>query len=89
MSMPNQPTIAHLLPRIAAYALADLFGLFCVILGISGLLGKPGVILANFPRSTAEAYVCAVGGVVVMLWALSRILREMRQLRNPPAGKNH
>lgn len=79
MSRPNQPVLSRLMPRILAYSLADLFGLFCVVIGIGGLLDKPMMILASFPRSTAEAYVCAAGGIVVMLWAMNRIMRELRQ----------
>lgn len=34
-------------------------------------------ILANFPTSTAEAVVCIVGGMTVMIWSVARILREI------------
>jgi hypothetical protein len=88
MKQPSQPALSRLMPRILAYSLADLFGLFCVVIGIGGLLDKPMMILANFPRSTAEAYVCAAGGIVLMLWAMSRMVREVRQLRNLSSGKN-
>lgn len=81
MKHPNQTTPSHPIPRILAFALADLFGLFCLFIGTAGVLGKPGMIIANFPRSTAEAWTCAAGGIVVMLWAMSRLLRDIRQLR--------
>jgi hypothetical protein len=89
MKQPSQANTLRLVARIAAYATADLFGLFCLFLGINGLLGKSPMIIDNFPQSTAEAYASAVGGVLVMLWAMSRMLREVRQLRNLSAGKNH
>lgn len=63
--------------RIFMYALADVFGLACV--GIGGTwfaAGKPAI-LSNFPTSTAEAVACTAGGVVVMLWAMAHILREI------------
>jgi hypothetical protein len=88
MSQPSHPTPSRLVARIAAYAAADFFGLFCLFVGISGLLGKPSMMVDDFPRSTAEAYVAAAGGLLVMLWAMSRILHEVRQLRNMSAGKN-
>lgn len=88
MNLPSQPTRSRRVVRIAAYAAADLFGMFCLFVGVSGLLGQPSMLADNFPRSTAEAYIAAAGGVLVMLWAMSRILREIRQLRNLSAGQS-
>ena len=33
--------------------------------------------MANFPASAAEAVACTAGGVVVLFWAVARILREI------------
>ncbi len=80
MSRISQSALSRRMPRILAYALADLFGLFCLILGGASLFTPPITILANFPRSTAEAYVCAAGGIVLMLWAMQHLIREIRQI---------
>lgn len=72
-----RPPRPRLTGPIFAYALADVFGLSCVGIGASWFAAGKGAILANFPTSTAEAVACTAGGVVVMVWAVSRILREI------------
>ena len=62
---------------IFGYALIDVFGLSCVGIGASWFAAGKGAILANFPTSTAEAVACTAGGAAVMVWAVSRILREI------------
>ncbi len=74
MTRPPRPKLTG---RIFAYALVDVFGLFCVGVGASWFAAGKGAILTNFPTSAAEAVACTVGGIVVMLWAVSRILREL------------
>ncbi len=74
MTRPPRPKLTG---RIFAYALVDVFGLFCVGIGASWFAAGKGAILTNFPSSAAEAVACTVGGIVVMLWAVSRILREL------------
>lgn len=73
----TRPPRPRLTGRILAYALADVFGLSCVAIGISWFAAGKGVIFANFPASTAEAVACTAGGVAVMIWAVARILREL------------
>ena len=72
-----RPPRPRLTGPIFAYGLADVFGLSCVALGASWFAAGKGAILANFPGLTAEAVACVAGGVVVMIWAVSRILREI------------
>lgn len=72
-----RPPRPRLTGRIAAYALADVFGLTCVGIGASWFAAGKGAILANFPSSLAEAVACTAGGVAVMIWAVARILREI------------
>lgn len=76
--------LARLGPKLALYLCADLFGFLCLALGVAWFAGGPGVILDGFPRSTAEAVASAAGGVVVIGWAISRILRELALLAPPP-----
>jgi hypothetical protein len=73
----KRPPRPRLTGRILAYALADVVGLACVSIGASWFAAGKGAIIANFPSSLAEAVACTAGGVVVMLWAVARILREI------------
>jgi hypothetical protein len=57
--------------------MADVFGLSCVGIGASWFAAGKGAILANFPTSTVEAVACTLGGAAVMIWSVSRILREI------------
>ena len=70
-----RPPRPRLTGRIFAYALADVFGLTCVALGASWFAAGKGAIFPGFPASTAEAVTSTVGGIVVMIWAVSRILQ--------------
>lgn len=72
-----RPPRRRLTGRIFAYALADVFGLSCVALGASWFAAGKGAIIPGFPASTVEAVACTAGGVAVMIWAVSRILREI------------
>lgn len=72
-----RPPRPRLTGRIAAYALADVFGLTCVGIGASWFAAGKGAILAKFPSSPAEAAACTTGGVAVMIWAVARIRREI------------
>lgn len=73
----TRPPRPRLTGRIFAYALVDVFGLFCVALGASWFASGKGAILANFPTSTVEAVASTLGGTVLMLWSAARILREI------------
>jgi len=73
----TRPPRPRLTGPILAYALIDVFGLSCVGIGASWFAKGKAAILANFPASLAEAVACTAGGVVVMIWAGARILREI------------
>jgi len=75
--MLNRPPRPRLTLRILAYALADVFGLACVSIGGSWFAAGKGAIVAGFPSTLAEAVACTAGGVVVMVWAVARIQREI------------
>ncbi len=75
--LSHRPPRPRLTLRIAAFALADVFGLSCVGIGASWFAQGKGAIFANFPTSTAEAIACAAGGSAVMFWAAARILGEI------------
>lgn len=63
--------------RLLAYALAALFGLFCLVVGGSWFVLGKGAIVAGFPGSLAEAAACAAGGAAVAVWAAARLRREL------------
>ncbi len=73
----NRPPRPQLTGPIMGYALVDVFGLSCVGIGASWFAAGKGAILANFPTSAVEAVACTAGGAAVMIWAVSRILREI------------
>lgn len=73
----TRPPRPRLTGPILAYALVDVFGLSCVGIGASWFAAGKAAILADFPTSLAEAVACTAGGVVVMIWAVARILREI------------
>ena len=73
----NRPPRPRLTGPIFWYGMLDVFGLSCVGVGASWFAAGKGAILANFPTSTAEAVTCTLGGAAVMIWAVSRILREI------------
>lgn len=74
MTRPPRPRLTG---PIFLYAIADVFGLACIAIGASWFAGSKGAILENFPNSAVEAVACTAGGIVVMLWAVARILREI------------
>ncbi len=69
--------------RLFGYLLVDLFGFLCLALGVAWFAGGDGVLLDSFPRSTAEAVASAGGGLVLMVWAIGGILRELGRLAPP------
>ena len=71
---PPRPSLTG---PIFLYALVDVFGLSCVGIGASWFAAGKGAIFEGFPASTVEAVACTAGGVAVMIWAVSRILREI------------
>lgn len=77
LNNPLRPPRPRLTGPIFLYAMADVFGLSCVGIGASWFAAGKGAILANFPASAAEAVVCTAGGIVVMIWSVARILREI------------
>lgn len=73
----NRPPRPRLTGPIFWYGMLDVFGLSCVGIGASWFAAGKGAILAGFPTSTAEAVTCTLGGTAIMIWAVSRILREI------------
>jgi hypothetical protein len=64
-------------PRLLAFAVADLFGVLCVVLGGSWFILGKGGLFGGFPNSPAEAVAAIAGGIAVMIWAVAKLLREI------------
>lgn len=79
MLSPHRPPRPDLTLKILAYALADVFGLACIAIGATWFVDRKGLFVSGFPSSLAEAVACTAGGVAVMFWAVSRILREINR----------
>lgn len=77
LNNPLRPPRPRLTGPIFLYVMADVFGLSCVGIGGSWFVAHKGAIFANVPNSLAEAVACTAGGVVVMVWSVARILREI------------
>lgn len=75
----HRPPRPRLTARILFFALIDVFGLCCVSMGIGWFAAGRGVLLANFPTSTAEAVASLAGGAAIMIWAVARIQREVAE----------
>lgn len=68
--------------RLLLYLAADLFGMFCVVLGALWLINGRPTLLPHTPNSLAEAAALLTGGFAVVLWAAARLLREARRARS-------
>ena len=71
--MPTDMPRPHLSTRILAFALADAFGVFAIVLGSSWFIAGKGVIVSGFPNSLAEAVAALLGGLAVVLLSLIHI----------------
>jgi len=71
------------LPRLLAYLAADLFGFFCLTLGVAWFAVGKGAILDTFPLSNVEALASAAGGLAVIIWAMTRILQTLGRMAPP------
>ena len=76
--MPTDTPRPHLSTRILAFALADAFGVFAIVLGSSWFIAGKGAIVSGFPNSLAEAVAALLGGLAVVLWAMFKLLGELR-----------
>lgn len=77
MLNPLQAPRPRLTGPILLYGLGDIFGLTCVAVGATWFIAEKGVLIESFPSNMAEAVACTAGGIVVMLWSVARILREL------------
>jgi len=65
--------------RLMLFIVADLFGVFCVVIGASWFFAGPKPLFFNFPTSLVEAVASIVGGMAVMAWAVSNLIVMLRR----------
>ncbi|MBK7565559.1 MAG: hypothetical protein IPI21_15465 [Propionivibrio sp.] len=63
--------------RIMLHAVFDVAGMLMFATGAMWLACRQALFIPDFPVNMTEAIVVSVGGLLMMLWAASRILREM------------
>ena len=76
IAMPPLPDRSPL--RLALFIVADLFGVFCIVVGASWFFAGHKTLLPGFPASLVEAVACTAGGMAVMGWAVSNLLAILR-----------
>ena len=63
--------------KILLYAVFDVAGMVLFATGVLWLAQGQSLFVSGFPTSRAEAIMATIAGLVLMLWAASRILREL------------
>jgi len=63
--------------KILLYAICDVAGMVLLSSGALWLARGQALFVAGFPSSTAEAIAITASGLVLMVWAAGRILREL------------
>jgi len=67
--------------KILLFAILDVTGMVLLSSGALWLARGQALFVAGLPASTAEAIALTVAGLVLMVWAAGRILRELLQGR--------
>lgn len=74
--------------RLLAFMLLDGLGLFLFSLGLASMVSGGPVLFRDFPGSTMEAVTVLAAGVVIMLYAVVQVMREMGRQHVPPPESN-
>ena len=75
----------RLTPAILAFAVVDVAGMVLFATGAMWFAHGTPLFIPNYPNDPFEAGVALAGGLLLMVWAAARILRE---LLKQTAGKN-
>ena len=87
---PNtSPKRRRLTLKILVYAIVDVAGMVMFASGALWLTQGTGLFISGFPADRMQAIAATAGGVFLMFWAATQILREL--IRRPAAnpGKDH
>jgi hypothetical protein len=74
MQKAHRPTL-----KIVCYAIVDVVGMVLLATGAVWLAQGKLLFFPGFPTSTPEALAATAGGLLLMFWAATRILRELAQ----------
>lgn len=68
---------------IVAFALLDVVGMVGFAVGLAWLVKGQALLFRHFPDSQGEALVALVGGLALMVFAASRMLRDILNQARP------
>ena len=73
---------------ILFYAIFDAIGMAIFATGILWLTQGKSLFISDFPSNRIEALAATLGGLLLMVWAASRIVRELiqRPAKRPREG---
>ncbi|MBK7354644.1 hypothetical protein [Propionivibrio sp.] len=87
MPQTRQSLRPQLTLSIMLFAVLDVVGMVCFATGVMWLVRRQSLFIPNFPTHWAEAIGILVAGLLLMLWAAGRILREMISRPVNPVSK--
>lgn len=67
----------RLTPKVLAYIACDVLGIALFSSGTLWLIRGVPLFFRGFPVTKAEAFIALSGGLVLMVYAIARLLREM------------
>ena len=67
----------RLTPKVLGYLLCDVVGMVLFAMGALWLLRGLPLFSRSFPSTNAEAAAALVGGLLLMIFSITRLLREM------------
>ena len=79
--LPQSPPLRcrpRLTLKMLRYVICDVAGMILLSSGALWLTRGQALFVAGFPSSSAEAIALTVIGLVLMVWAAGRILRELQ-----------
>lgn len=67
----------RLTPKVLAYIACDVLGIALFSSGALWLIRGVPLFFRGFPATKVEAFIALSGGLVLMVYAIARLLREM------------
>jgi hypothetical protein len=89
MQPKTSPKRPRLTLKFLAYAIVDVVGMVVFATGAIWLTQGTRLFFTDFPANEAQALTATIGGVLLMFWAATQILRELirRPMSNPRTSK--
>lgn len=70
--------------RLVKYMLIDCLGLALFSIGLASLMSGGPVLIPNFPSNKIEAVTVMLAGIVIAIYAVGQVMREMASQRPQP-----